>query len=140
MSEIRRDRYVAHGLVRRGDAYLFLRRRDGRYLGGRWDIPGGTVEAGETPAEAAVRECREEAGLQTTVGEQLTHFENPDTEGRDLTFHTVTYRLHLEGQHAEVRLSVEEHDDFRWLTPTQAQDLPLVWHVARTLACALPAD
>jgi 8-oxo-dGTP diphosphatase len=133
VNDFGRDRYVAHGLVRRDETYLFLRRRDGRYLGGLWDIPGGTVEPGETPAGAAVRECREEAGLRTTAGVEVTHFENEDTNGRDLTFHTVTYRLHLLDHAAEVRLSVEEHDDFRWLTPAQAHALPLVWHVARTL-------
>lgn len=133
MNEVSRDRYVAHGLVQRGESYLLLRRRDGRYLGGLWDIPGGTVEPGETPAEAAVRECWEEAGLRTTVGDEVTRFENADTRGRDLTFHTITYRLHVLDRKAEVRLSVEEHDDFRWLTRTEAYDLPLVWHVARTL-------
>ena len=133
MNDASRDRYVAHGLVGRGGTYLFLRRRDGRYLGGLWDIPGGTVEPGETPAEAAVRECWEEAGLRTTVGGEVTHFENSDTNGRDLTFHTITYWLHLLDDAAQVQLSAEEHDEFRWLKLTEAHDLPLVWHVARTL-------
>lgn len=129
-----RHRYVAHGLVQRGDTYLFLRRRDGRYLGGQWDIPGGTVEPGESPAQAAVRECREETGLEAAVGAELTHVENLDTEGRDLTFHTLTYRLDLiDETETHVRLSPEEHDDHRWLTVSQARTLPLVWHVARTL-------
>lgn len=129
-----KDRYVAHGLVRRSGRYLVLRRRDGRHLGGQWDIPGGTVEAGETPAAAAVRECWEEAGLRARAGNEVTHFENTDTNGRELTFHTITYRLHLCDDAAEVRLSIEEHDDFRWLEPEAALALPLVWHVARTLA------
>ncbi len=135
MSAPARARYVAHGLVRRGETYLLLRRREGRYLGGQWDIPGGTVEPGETPAEAAARECREEAGLRATVGREVTHFENADTEGRNLVFHTITYELHVvdEDVDAEVRLSVDEHDDSRWVTSTEASELPLVWHVARTL-------
>ncbi|HEX8971612.1 NUDIX hydrolase [Oryzihumus sp.] len=133
MNEVSKDRYVAHGLVRRGERFLLLRRRDGRYLGGQWDVPGGTVEPGETPAEAAVRECWEEAGLRTTVGPEVTRFENADTNGRDLTFHTITYRLQLLDPGAEVHLCAEEHDDFRWLTRTEALGLPLVWHVALTL-------
>ncbi|WP_372494376.1 MULTISPECIES: NUDIX hydrolase [Nocardia] len=50
------DRFVAHAWITRADTVLLLRRRGGRYLGHQWDIPGGTVEDGESCAEAAIRE------------------------------------------------------------------------------------
>jgi 8-oxo-dGTP diphosphatase len=37
---------------------------------GRWTLPGGKVEPGETPAHAAMRELLEETGL---VGEELLY-------------------------------------------------------------------
>lgn len=33
-----------------------------------WEIPGGVVETGESPREAAVRECKEELGVELSVG------------------------------------------------------------------------
>lgn len=99
------DRLVAHGLVERSGRYLLLRRREGRYLGGQWDVPGGTVEPGESPAAAAVRECWEEAGLRVRAGAEVSHHRNRDTEGRDLVFHTLTYALEETGPPVEVRLS-----------------------------------
>jgi ADP-ribose pyrophosphatase YjhB (NUDIX family) len=35
---------------------------------GRWSVPGGRVERGETDVEAVVREVREETGLDVIVG------------------------------------------------------------------------
>ena len=134
------DLYVAHGLVSNGSSYLFLRRLDGRYLGGQWDVPGGTVENGESWEDAAVRECLEETGLSARCGGLLSHDTNADTEGRDLRFHTITYRLILNGDdpNPRVKLSEEEHDDAKWLTIDEALELPLVWHVRQTLDFARP--
>ncbi|MGH3687928.1 MAG: NUDIX domain-containing protein, partial [Pseudonocardiaceae bacterium] len=36
-----------------------------------WDIPGGYVETGETPAQTAAREVQEELGMEAPVGPLL---------------------------------------------------------------------
>jgi ADP-ribose pyrophosphatase YjhB (NUDIX family) len=45
-------------------------------LQGRWTIPGGTVELGETLQEAVVREMAEETGLEVEPLEVLTVFDS----------------------------------------------------------------
>ena len=56
-------RLVVHVLLERDGRFLLLRRRDTGIADGAWAPPGGHVEAGETPAEAALRELAEETGL-----------------------------------------------------------------------------
>ena len=49
--------------IRNGDRVLLQLRADGLFGEGLWNAPGGHVEVGESPEEAAVREVREETGL-----------------------------------------------------------------------------
>jgi len=59
----------AGGLVTQNERLLLVRRAIEPFRG-YWDIPGGFLEEGEHPAHGAVREVREETGLQV----QLTDF------------------------------------------------------------------
>ncbi|GAA1458839.1 hypothetical protein GCM10009603_14310 [Nocardiopsis exhalans] len=53
---------VGAAIVRDGHV-LAAQRAEPRALRGRWEFPGGKTEPGETPAQALVRECREELGV-----------------------------------------------------------------------------
>lgn len=49
-------------------AYLVGRRPAEGLLGGLWEFPGGKVEPGESHQQALARECREELGIEVSVG------------------------------------------------------------------------
>ncbi|WP_448627061.1 NUDIX hydrolase [Geodermatophilus sp. URMC 64] len=55
-------------VVRDAAGRLLLIRRGQEPSRGLWSLPGGRVEAGETPEQAVVREVREETGLQVRAG------------------------------------------------------------------------
>lgn len=74
-------------LVRNGRVLLI--RRGKPPLHGRWLIPGGTVELGETLAQALVRELREETGLDVRQHELLTLFDRIEREGGQVRYHYV---------------------------------------------------
>ena len=54
---------VAAALVDRDGRVLLQERSPGRSMVGLWEFPGGKVEPGETPAQALIRELREELGI-----------------------------------------------------------------------------
>lgn len=58
---------IAVAVVRHAGKYLIGRRPEGVPLAGLWEFPGGKVKAGESPEAAAVRECREETGLDVVI-------------------------------------------------------------------------
>jgi A/G-specific adenine glycosylase len=58
---------IGAAVVWRSGRVLVARRPEDGLLGGLWEFPGGKVEEGETPAEAARREVREEVGLDISI-------------------------------------------------------------------------
>ena len=58
---------MAVALIAADGHVLMQRRRRDRAHGGLWEFPGGKIEAGETPETTAVREIREELGVDLAV-------------------------------------------------------------------------
>jgi 8-oxo-dGTP diphosphatase len=70
---------IAIAVVEQEGMFLIGQRQPGVALAGLWEFPGGKVEPGESPEAAAIRECREETGLEVTiVGEYPEHMQRYD--------------------------------------------------------------
>ncbi|MGJ7877921.1 NUDIX hydrolase [Streptomyces rochei] len=77
-----------------------------------WALPGGSVEAGETARQAAVREALEETGLSVEATADLGSRIHPDT-GRRITY--VACRAMAGAAYAASRREVAE---VSWVPPT----------------------
>ena len=60
---------ICVGAIAVDDDRLLMIRRGHGPAAGEWSVPGGRVEAGETLAEAVVRELSEETGLEAVCDE-----------------------------------------------------------------------
>jgi 8-oxo-dGTP diphosphatase len=68
---------------------VVLIRRGKEPLRGRWVIPGGTVELGETLQDALVREMQEETGILVRPREVVLVFDRIQREGPSVEYHYV---------------------------------------------------
>jgi A/G-specific adenine glycosylase len=60
---------IAVGVVIKAGKVLIARRKPDAMLGGLWEFPGGKMQPNETAAQAAVREVREEVGIDVAADE-----------------------------------------------------------------------
>jgi 8-oxo-dGTP diphosphatase len=84
-------RFVAAGLILRGDEVLICQRRADQPMALKWEFPGGKIEPGETPEEALARELDEELGIRAEIGSRISHSRHTYRNGSsvDLQFFAV---------------------------------------------------
>lgn len=86
-----------------------------------WEIPGGVVEANESPREAVVREAAEELGLFCRPQRLLAVDYSGETAKRTESLQFIFLGPQLtEAQIAAIRLNKSELRSFRFLPPEQA--------------------
>jgi A/G-specific adenine glycosylase len=108
---------VAAGVIFKKGKILITRRRTDVMLGGLWEFPGGKVRPGETPAEACIREIREEVGLTVAIEGPLARVRHAYTHFKiDMHVFRCRYR--------SGRVALKGPVDFRWITIRQIDDFP----------------
>lgn len=112
-----------------GQGRLLLIRRGTEPGRGRWSLPGGRCEPGETAAEAAVREVREETGLVVRAGALVGRVERPGLGDTVYVIDDVACTP-VGGTLA----AGDDADDVRWVDAAGLAALPLVDGLAATLA------
>lgn len=109
-----------YGLIVRGGRALLIRKGRGPYAG-RFDIPGGKAEFGETLEETLQREVFEETGLRCTCMQLVDAVTNtikwtrPDGEIEDLHHIGVIYVVRVEDEHIKVECDGQDSMGAEWV-------------------------
>lgn len=107
---------VVAAVVERDDRLLLGLRPPDKRHGGLWEFPGGKLDSGETPADAARREMAEELGVVVTeVGDRLLAV-GDDPSPFVIEFFPVV----MTGEPRAL-----EHAEVGWFTVAELAELPL---------------
>jgi dATP pyrophosphohydrolase len=104
--------------VAQGVEVLALRRASSGRCPGSWETVHGTIEPGETPVQAALRELSEETGLAPRRLYNASRVEAFYRHGADVVALIPVFVAFVDGA-AAARPSAE-HDRAEWLTPAAA--------------------
>ena len=112
------DPKVAVAVLVDQDGQVLLVRRAGEPFRGLWSLPAGFVNAGEDPAEAAVRECAEETALQVKISGILAiHSGRAHPRGSDFI---IFYRAFVTGGTLQAG---DDADAAQWFDRNNLPDL-----------------
>ncbi|OGF53098.1 MAG: hypothetical protein A2Z21_05710 [Candidatus Fraserbacteria bacterium RBG_16_55_9] len=126
-SEVRTVSVYPFRLTTRGPEYLALHRRAGDPdFGDVWMAVHGRIEAGETAAQAGLREVREETGLTPASFWSLDFIEHFYVLSGDAVELVPCFAAELD----EKVILNAEHDDYRWLPLDKMLKL-LIWRGQR---------
>ena len=103
---------VVAALIWQGNKFMICQRPAHKARGLLWEFVGGKVEPGETKEQALIRECREELAVTLAVGDV---FMDVVHKYPDLTVHLTLFNATI----AEGEPQKLEHNDIRWITPSE---------------------
>ncbi|MBR4114462.1 MAG: NUDIX domain-containing protein [Bacteroidales bacterium] len=107
---------AAGGFIRNeAGEYLFIFRR------GKWDLPKGKLEVGETPEIAAVREVQEETGLQNVAlkNYRCSTWHTYELHGKSILKQTYWYDMEATKNQSSKPQTEEEITELQWIAPVE---------------------
>jgi mutator protein MutT len=104
---------IAIAVVKHDGLFLIGTRPDGAPLAGYSEFPGGKIKPGESPADAAARECWEETGIEVTMGDPYPEVVH--------TYDHDTLRLHFI-RATPVEFDQPTNDRYQWVHRSELAD------------------
>jgi mutator protein MutT len=109
---------IVHTLItnEKGEVLILQRSKTDDVLPEYWDIPGGTLEDGEDPAVGAIRETKEEAGIDIVNPKLFFHRSKVDID-KNKQFVVLIFWVKV--INPQVVLNTKDHQNYAWIKPSE---------------------
>jgi len=125
---------VGVGVVVWKDSEVLLIRRGKPPREGSWSLPGGRQKLGETVREAAVREVREETGIEIAVGSLLDVIDSLTRDGgEEIQYHYTLVDFDADWREGEA-MAGGDAAAVLWADPTKLEQYDLWSETVRIIA------
>lgn len=109
------NKLIVHVLVKSDDGYLLMKRsKEESAYQEYWDIPGGSAEVGELPRETAIRETKEEAGLDI-IPLKVIYENSRVVEEKNMVYISLFYSCEVISDINNIVLQDDEHTEYRFV-------------------------
>ena len=99
---------VVAAIIKKGDYYLLAKRNKNKYMGLKWEFPGGKVEQNETLKEALSREILEELNVNIEIHNKVAKERYQD--------HEINIELHyFKCSLIDNDIVLSEHEAIEWV-------------------------
>lgn len=99
---------VVAAIIFKDGKVLIAKRKPEKSLGGFWEFPGGKIEEGEAPETTAIREIKEELGIQISVDRYLSE------SVYQYDFGTINLKGYI-CKFMSGEMSLNDHSEVKWV-------------------------
>lgn len=107
---------TASAFIYKDNRALIVKRSETEtFAPGHWELPGGSIEYGETVEDGITREIKEETGLNVNLGNTFHQFTYV-SDRSETHYIEVIVMANLQDPEQEVKLNPLEHSEYKWVT------------------------
>jgi 8-oxo-dGTP diphosphatase len=133
---------VAAKAVIVNDGNVLVLRESGKYEEGtnvgKYDLPGGRINLGESVFDALKREVKEECGIEVEIGQPIYVGEwSPEIKGVINQIVAIFFRC--QPKSLDIKIS-DDHDDLQWIGSAELEQIKLTSPSKEVIAAALDAN